>query len=174
MSLSLHAAVIPGFIRMLTNVEHLIGKAEEWCAAESRTEDEVCNARLTEDMLDFAYQVKSTVTHTVGAIGGIRAGVFSPDRSEPPYSFQAMRSHLAEARQTLSALTVAEMEEIGAMNMEFRVGDRLAVPFTGQDFLLSFSQPNFYFHATTAYDILRQLGVPIGKRDYLGPDWTKR
>ncbi len=174
MTLSLHAATIPGFLRMLANMDHLIGKAEAWCAEQGRSEEDVCSARITPDMLDFAYQVKSTVTHSVGALAGIRAGVFSPDRSEPPRGFAAMRAMLADARQELSDLTEAEMEEVGSTAMEFRMGDKLAVPFTGQSFLLTFSVPNFYFHATTAYDILRQLGVPIGKRDYLGPDWTKR
>ena len=174
MTLSLHAATIPGFLRMLANMDHLIGKAEAWCAEQGRSEEDVCSARITPDMLDFAYQVKSTVSHSVGAITGIRAGVFSPDRSEPPRGFAAMRAMLADARQELSALSEAEMEEVGSTGMEFRMGDKFVVPFTGQSFLLTFSVPNFYFHATTAYDILRQLGVPIGKRDYLGPDWTKQ
>ena len=174
MSLSLHTATIPGFLRMLANMEHLIGKAEAWCEQHGRGEEDVCGARLAPDMLDFAYQVKSTVTHSVGAIAGIRAGVFSPDRSEPPRDFAAMRAMLNKAREELSALTKDEVEAIGTASMEFRMGDKLVVPFTGQNFLLSFSVPNFYFHAATAYDILRQLGVPIGKRDYLGPDWTKQ
>ncbi len=174
MSLSLHAATIPGFLRMLANMEHLIGKAEDWCQQQGRGEEDVCGARIAPDMLDFAYQVKSTVSHSVGAIAGIRAGAFSPDRSDPPRGFAAMRAMLAGARTELSALTEAGMEEVGAASMEFRMGDKLVVPFTGQNFLLNFSVPNFYFHATTAYDILRQLGVPIGKRDYLGPDWTKQ
>ena len=174
MTLSLHAATIPGFMRMLANMDHLIGKAEAWCAEQDRSEEDVCSARITPDMLDFAYQVKSTVTHSVGALAGIRAGVFSPDRSEPQRGFGSMRAMLADARQELSKLTEAEMEEVGSTDMEFRMGDKLVVPFTGQNFLLTFSIPNFYFHATTAYNILRQLSVPVGKRDYLGPDWTKR
>lgn len=174
MSLSFHAATVPGFTRMLANMEHLIGKAEEWCAVQGKTEDDVCTARLAPDMLDFAYQVKSTVVHSIKSIHAVREGVFSPDRSEPPRGFAAMRAMLAEAREQLSALTVADMETVGSSEMEFRIGEQLVVPFTGQDFLLSFSIPNFYFHATTAYDILRQIGVPIGKRDYLGPDWTKK
>ena len=174
MTLSLHAATIPGFLRMLANMDHLIGKAEAWCDEQGRSEEDVCGARITSDMLDFAYQVKSTVVHSVGALAGIRAGVFSPDRCEPPRGFAAMRAMLADARQELSAVTEADMETVGAAAMEFRMGDKFVVPFTGQNFLLSFSIPNFYFHAATAYDILRQLGVPIGKRDYLGPDWTKQ
>jgi len=174
MSLSLHAATIPAFLRMLANMHHLIGKAEAWCEANDKTEADICAARLAEDMLDFAYQVKSTVVHSVKSIDGIRAGIFSPDLSEPPKDFAGLRAMLADAREQLAALTTQEMDAIGAADMEFRIGDRLVVPFTGQEFLLSVSIPNFYFHATTAYDILRQIGVPIGKRDYLGPDWTKK
>ena len=174
MSLSLHAATIPGFLRMLANMEHLIGKAEAWCTEQGRGEEDVCGARLAPDMLDFAYQVKSTAVHSTGAIAGIRAGIFSLDKSEPPRGFAAMRAMLSGARKELAALSEADLDAVGASAMEFRMGDRLVVPFTGQNFLLSFSIPNFYFHAATAYDILRHLGVPVGKRDYLGPDWTKQ
>ena len=131
MILSLHAATIPGFLRMLANMDHLIGKAEAWCAEQGRSEEDVCSARITPDMLDFAYQVKSTVSHSVGAIAGIRAGVFSPDRSEPPRGFAAMRAMLADARQELAELSEADMETVGAATMEFRMGDKLVVPFTG-------------------------------------------
>lgn len=174
MPISLHAAVIPGFVRMLKSLDHLVGKAEEWCSSQGNDAETVCGARLSPDMLDFAYQVKSASVHSIKAVEGIRAGVFSPDMSEAPRNFSDQRANIAATIAELEALTVDEMEEIGAMQMEFRIGESFVVPFTGQDFLLHFSQPNFYFHITTAYDILRHLGVEIGKRDYLGPDWPKR
>lgn len=174
MSISLHSATTAGFIRMLHTAEHLIDKAEAWCGEQSKDAEAVCGARLAPDMFDFAEQIKQAIAHAAKSVDGIRAGVVSPDRSEAPRTFTAMRQLVTQARAKLEALSEADVEELGAMNLEFRIGDQLVVPFKGQDFLLHFSQPNFYFHLTTAYGILRNLGVEIGKRDYLGSDWAKR
>lgn len=174
MSLNLYDAVIPGFLRMLDTVDHLLARGEAWCAEEGRDAEMVLGGRLAPDMNDFTYQVKSAAVHSARAIDGVRAGTFSPDRSEPPRSFDGLRAIVAEARDTLQALSIEDMDAIGAMDMEFRMGDAFVVPFKGQDFLLHFSQPNFYFHVTTAYDILRHVGVEVGKRDFLGPNWNKR
>jgi len=174
MPLMLYDAVIPMFIGMLDTTEHLLGKAEAWCEANDKYAEAVMGARLAPDMLDFAYQVRSAAVHSAKAIDGIRAGVFSPDRTEPARTFDGLRATVSDARDMLQGLTPDDLEEIGGMDMEFRIGDALVVPFTGQKFLIQFSQPNLYFHVTTAYDILRHIGVEIGKRDYLGPNWTKR
>src|SRR3546814_6600434 len=68
----------------------------------------------------------------------------------------------------LEALSAAEVESLSDKSLTFTIGDALRLNFTGQDFLLSFSQPNFYFHVTTAYNILRMNGLSIGKADYIG------
>ena len=70
-------------------------------------------------------------------------------------------------RSALEAIEPAEIESFIGRDMRFEFGAR-RLEFTAEEFLLSFSQPNFYFHATTAYDILRWKGVPIGKRDFTG------
>ena len=67
----------------------------------------------------------------------------------------------------MAGLETAEVEALSQKSMVFKLGEN-ELPFTNQNFLLSFSLPNFYFHATTTYDILRMLGVPLGKRDFLG------
>jgi hypothetical protein len=72
----------------------------------------------------------------------------------------------------LSAIEVAEVDSFVGRDMRFAFGNR-HLDFTAENFLLSFSQPNFYFHATTAYDILRWKGLPIGKRDFTGKPRTK-
>jgi len=74
---------------------------------------------------------------------------------------------VTDAQATLKALTPDEVNGMEGRDMAFQIGDR-RMPFTVENFLMSFSLPNFYFHATTAYDILRQKGVPLGKRDYMG------
>ena len=72
-----------------------------------------------------------------------------------------------EAEAALLAVTREEVEGFMGKEVWFRAGER-QLPFTAEDFLMSFSLPNFYFHAATAYDILRWKGVPLGKRDYIG------
>src|SRR3546814_4314250 len=106
-------------------------------------------------MLDFAYQVKSCAVHSIGAIEGVKRGNFSPDQTTPPNDFGGLKAKVIEAVGKLEALSAAEVESLSDKSLTFTIGDALRLNFTGQDFLLSFSQPNFYFHVTTAYNILR-------------------
>src|SRR3546814_10139474 len=109
-------------------------------------------------MLDFAYQVKSCAVHSIGAIEGVKRGNFSPDQTTPPNDFGGLKAKVIEAVGKLEALSAAEVESLSDKSLTFTIGDALRLNFTGQDFLLSFSQHNFYFHFTTAYNILRMNG----------------
>lgn len=167
MPLSLHAAFVPSALQMLGTTHGLIDKAEAWCGEQGSEPAAIIGACLHDEMLPFAYQVKSVANHTAGAIEGIRAGVFSPHMDAPPQDFAGLRAKLDEAIATLEAVTEDELEAKMNAPMLFQMRE-FKMPFTAQDFLLSFSQPNFYFHAATAYDILRMKGLNIGKRDFLG------
>jgi hypothetical protein len=167
MTLSLYSAVVPNYVQILGAVAGLLDKAEAHCADAGTDPAELLGARLVDDMLPFGYQVKSCVAHSVGAIEGVRAGVFSPDMTPWPTTFEALRAGIKGALAQVEALTPDEVNGFVGQDMRFEMGE-MRMPFTAEDFLLSFSQPNFYFHATTAYDILRWKGVKLGKRDYLG------
>jgi hypothetical protein len=167
MTLSLYSATIPSYRQVLGSVAALLEKAEKFCAEKSLAPEAVIQARLAEDMLPFAYQVKATAEHSLGAIVGVRKGVFSPDVSPPPQSFAALKSKIAETLAAIEAIDAAEIDSFVGRDMRFSFRER-HMDFTAEDFLLSFSQPNFYFHASTAYDILRWKGMPIGKRDFIG------
>jgi hypothetical protein len=167
MAFSLYAATVPSFRQILEAVSSLLSKAESFCGEKGIAPQDLIQARLAEDMLPFAYQVKSTAVHSLGAIEGVRRGVFSPDMTPPPETFAALKTRIAETIGALQAIDVAEVDGFLGREMRFSFGDR-RMDFTAEDFLLSFSQPNFYFHATTAYDILRWKGLPIGKRDFMG------
>lgn len=167
MPLSLHAAYVPSALQMLGTAAHMIDKAEAWSAETGCTEADMIAARIHDDMLPFAYQVKCVAEHTQGSIEGVRRGVYSPDINPPPTTFVALRDKLAGAVAALQALTEAEMEAFIGQPMRFEFKGN-GMDFTAEDFLLSFSQPNFYFHCATAYDILRMKGVPVGKRDFIG------
>jgi hypothetical protein len=167
MAFSLFEAIMPSYRQILSSVGGLLGKAESYCTEQKLAAEEIIQARLAPDMLPFAYQVKSTAVHSLGAIEGLRKGVFSPDMSPPPQTFPALKSKIADALAALEAIEAAEIDAFLGRDMRFAFGER-QMHFTAENFLLSFSQPNFYFHATTAYDILRWKGLPLGKRDFIG------
>ena len=167
MPLSLHAAFVPSALQMLGTTHGLIDKAEAWCGEQGSEASAITGACLHDQMLPFAYQVKSVANHTGGAIEGLRAGSFSPHMDAPPQDFAGLRAKLDEAIAILEGVSEDELEERIGAPMLFQMRD-FKMPFTAEGFLLSFSQPNFYFHAATAYDILRMKGLSIGKRDFLG------
>ena len=173
MAFSLYAATIPSYQQILGAVSGLLDAAEAFCAEKGIAPEDIIKARLAEDMLPFAYQVKSTAVHSLGAIDGVRRGVFSPDTTPPPENFAALKVRIAETLASLEAIEPAEVDSFVGRDMRFAFGDR-HVEFTAENFLLSFSQPNFYFHATTTYAILRWKGVPLGKRDFTGRTRVKR
>ncbi|QYJ06729.1 DUF1993 domain-containing protein [Qipengyuania flava] len=167
MPLSLHAAYVPSALQMLGTATHLIDTAEKWGVENECSEGEIIGTRVFEDMLPWCYQIKCVAEHTQGSIEGVRAGVYSPDLNPPPTSFEALRTKIAGAVDAMNALTEDEMEAMIGQPMRFEFKDR-GMDFTAEDFLLSFSQPNFYFHCATAYNILRMKGVPVGKMDFMG------
>lgn len=167
MAFTLYAAVVPSYLQILESMSRLVNKAQAFCQDQGLEPTTVLDARLADDMFPFAYQVKSTAVHSIGAIEGIRRGVFSPDTAAPPMNFAGLAERVAQAKTQLEALDVDEVESFIGRDMRFQFGNH-RMDFTAEDFLLSFSQPNFYFHATTAYDILRMKGLAIGKRDFNG------
>lgn len=167
MSISLYAATVPTWLQLLGTVSKLVDKADAWCTETGTDPAEIIDAKLAPDMFNFAYQVKSTAVHSWGAIEGVRRGLFEPDMTPPPTSFDGMRQRISEAVQQLEGLDPAELETFIGRDMRFQMG-KFRLDFTAENFLLSFSQPNFHFHATTAYDLLRMKGLPIGKGDYMG------
>ena len=167
MPISLHAAVIAPYRQMLGTLAALLDKAEAWAAEQGIAESDIVEARLAPDMFSFAYQVKSASVHSIGAIEAVRRGSFSPDRTPPGESFAALRGQLQSTRDAIDAIDPAEMETLIGRDVRFVVGGYHA-DYVSEDFLLTFSLPNFYFHVTTTYALLRARGMPIGKTDYLG------
>ena len=163
MSFSLYEATVPSMIQLLQAGQGWIEKAKD---CDFSAED-IAAAKLADDMLPFATQVHWMASHSLGAIEGVRAGVFSPDLNDPETDLEKMRLNLGAAENSLRALSKGEIDSfIGKeVRFQFRGYD---IPYTAENFLLSFSQPNFYFHSTTAYALLRNLGLKLGKMDYMG------
>ena len=167
MTFSLYDATIPSYRQILGSITALVDKAEAFCAEQGIAPEDILETRLAPDMLPFAFQVRATAAHSFGAIESVRAGVYVPDRSKLPESFAALKAKATDALAGLEGVTEAEMETFMGRDMRLEVGT-FRVDFTADKFLLSFSQPNFYFHAATTYDILRWKGLTIGKRDFIG------
>lgn len=167
MSFSLYDAVVPSNLQILQAVDALLDKAAAFCGEQGRAEADLIDARLAPDMLPLGYQVKSCAVHSAGGIDGVQAGKFSPDMSPWPTDFAGLHAVLKAAMDQLRGLDRGAFDALADRDTHFVFGET-KLPFTGTNFLLSFSQPNFYFHATTAYAILRAQGVKLGKRDFLG------
>ncbi|WP_298200157.1 DUF1993 family protein [Novosphingobium sp.] len=168
MTFSLYDATVPAFLQQLRALDGLVARAEAFCAEGHATETEIQEARIA-DMLPFAWQVRWGPGHSTMAIECCRSGSYSPDLSPPPATFAEQRAMLGHAVAELEALSGDALDSLADRTVVFSVPARgVEMPFTARDFLLSFSLPNFYFHVTTAYNLLRARGLPIGKRDYLG------
>ena len=162
---SLYDAAIPGYLRMLNNVAALLDKAEAHAVATGVDPQTYLALRVTEDMHPLLNQIQMISDAAKGGAARL-AG------SEPP-SFADTESTWAEAKARI-AKTIAFVESIKpeqvsddearVITLKFPNGSR---NFTARDFLFQFSLPNFLFHVTTAYGLLRKAGVPLGKMDYL-------
>jgi hypothetical protein len=173
MPISLYDAIVPSQRQIIAATSALVDKAAALCAERGEADAALIEARLIADMLPFGYQVKAVAEHSQGSIEGVRAGVYSPSLDPWPDSFAGLKAKLADADAFLAALDPAEVEGFVGQDMRFEFRDR-KMPFTAETFLLSFAQPNFYFHAATAYDILRAAGLAIGKGDFMGMPRMKR
>jgi hypothetical protein len=167
MPISLYDAIVPSQRQIIAAVSALVDKAAAHCRDRGEPEAALIEARLAPDMLPFGYQVKSVAEHSRGSIEGVRAGVYSPSLDPWPDSTAGLTAKLDDADAFLAALDPAELDGFVGRDMRFEFKDR-RMDFAAEQFLLSFAQPNFYFHAATAYDILRAQGLAIGKRDFVG------
>jgi hypothetical protein len=167
MTVSLYSATVPAFLQVLPAVLGMIGKAEDYCTAQGLAPSELIGAQLAPDMWDFAKQIRAVALHSGAALEGAIAGELAPDFAEPPADFAGLRRMVETALAQVKAVTPEQINALTGKDTVLRFGTR-QMDFTAEDFLLSFAAPNFYFHASIAYAILRMKGVPLGKGDFLG------
>jgi hypothetical protein len=167
MAVSLYDLSVTNYLQTLGAVEGFVAKSLSHFNDNKIDANEIADVRLAPDMQPFRFQIHSTVHHSLGAIRGVQSGVFAPPGPVPSLDFAGLQKQVSEAREELQKLKPDEVNGLAGKDMVFQMRDN-KLPFTAEGFLLSFSLPNFYFHATTAYDILRSKGVPLGKRDFLG------
>lgn len=166
MSISFYDASVGSYIQIVEAIAGVLDKGASHAQENGVDLADLVQARLFDDMANLHFQVACVTHHSLGAIKGIQAGEFSPP-NYPDMDYAGLQALTAETLSSLKGLSESEVNALADKRLVFKLGGN-EIPFSAQNFLLSFSLPNFHFHATTAYDILRARGVPLGKRDYLG------
>jgi hypothetical protein len=166
MSLSMYQASVTVFTRSLTALSAILDKAA--ADAETRGIDPsiFVNARLAPDMFALARQVQ-IAADTARNGAALLAGVEAPSHPDTETTFPELKARIATVLDYLKTFKPEQFEgaDTRTVVLKMRAGD---MTFAGADYLLGFALPNLFFHAATAYDILRANGVAVGKRDFLG------
>lgn len=169
MAIKLYDLTVPRYRQTIDALVGVVDKAIAHCESGKVDPSILVEARLFHDMLAFKDQVAQVIRMSVDAIEGAKAGTFSASLGAAPATLAEMKAALANASAKLGALDPAQINALEQKDVAFSVPQRnMNLPFTALGFLTSLALPNFYFHATTAYDILRHKGVPLGKMDFLG------
>lgn len=167
MSLSMHAASVPAFVRQLGAMLSWLDKAQAHAEARKFDPNNYLGLRLAPDMLPFTRQIQIAADFAKGCVARL-AGQEVPKWDDSEASLEDLRARIRKTIDYVQSVPAAQIDgsETRAIVLPMRVGDPLH--FTGQAYLTQFVLPNFYFHATTAYALLRHAGVEVGKRDFLG------
>lgn len=167
MSVSMYRATVPVLIRSLDVLASLLDKAAAHAEEKGLSDADVTSARLAEDMLPFSAQIQRA-SDTSKATTERLSGVTAPRFDDTETTFAELRERIAKTTAYLKAIDAGTFEGADTRVVTIKQKD-LEMKFSGAEYLFQFGLPNFYFHIVTAYDILRHLGVPVGKRDFIGP-----
>lgn len=166
MALSMYDASVPVFTHMLGALSAVLDKAETHCAAHKVDPSVLLQSRLYPDMFPLARQLQLATDFAKGA-GARLAGVDVPSYADDETAVGELRARITKTVDFLSGLKPADFEGAETREVSLKIAGQ-AMNFKGQPYLLEVALPNFYFHAATAYAILRHNGVPLGKGDFLG------
>lgn len=166
MPLSMYDLSVPVFVRMLNHLSGILDKAEAHARQTAAAPAELLSARLYPDMWSLAEQVRAACNFPIRASGRL-SGTSMPQFDGKDDSFEALRQRIAFTLKFVEGIPRAALDGSEAKEIVFPSGDT-ENRLSGQDYLFKFALPNFYFHLTAAYAILRHKGVKLGKADYLG------
>jgi len=168
MSLSLYDVTVPTYLQILSGVKQVLQKGADHAATGAFDREALVHERMYEDMLPFSFQVVSVWNHTLCAVKSLETGLFGPSGDMGELNYARLQGLIDEAIDGLNAVTPEQVNACSGKPVKFKMGD-YELPFTAENFALSFSIPNQIFHASTTYAMLRQKGVPLGKQDFIGP-----
>lgn len=166
MSLSLYDITIPVFIRACSNLSAISEKGRAFADEKGIAHSELLEARLFPDMAPFTAQIQR-VSDGVRLAAVRLAGVENVAMPDTETTFDELQARIARTVEFLKAVPADSMDGREEAEVVLKTPD-VTLTFTGRSYVLDFALPNIFFHVTTAYDILRYKGVPLGKRDYIG------
>ena len=166
MSITMHSASVPVFIRMFANMTAWLDKAEAHAQAKKFDPSVYLTARLAPDMLPFVRQIQMTSDAAKFAVARL-AGVEAPKFEDNETNFAELRERIAKTVAFIKSVPADQIDGTEDKDIVIKRGDK-ETHYKGMQFLLGHAIPNFYFHVATTYNILRHNGIEIGKRDYLG------
>ena len=166
MAYSIYDASIPVMTRALTNLSKILDKAVAQAKAEDKPLSSLIDAQLAPDMRPFPFQIQSASDAAKGCAARL-AGITAPAMPDTETTFPELKQRLQKTIDFLNSVKPAQLAgaEDREVVLKFPQGE---MKFTGRDYLAGFALPNFYFHVTTAYALLRHKGITIGKMDFLG------
>jgi len=166
MPISMSQASATRFTQMLNNLSAILAKAQAHCEARKIDPLVLTSARLYPDMFAFARQIQVCCDTAKGAVARL-AGVEAPKHEDTEKTFEELQARIAKTLDFIGSVKPAQIDGSEEKDIVLKTPTR-ELNFKGAQYLLAFAWPNFYFHAATAYDILRHNGVELGKLDFLG------
>ncbi|HVE53210.1 MAG TPA: DUF1993 domain-containing protein [Ramlibacter sp.] len=167
MDSDMHAASVPVFSQMLGSLDGLLDKAAAHAAANGIEESALLQARLFPDMFPLARQVQVACDFAKGVCARL-AGVEPPAHEDREQTFAELRALVGRTRHFIEGLDASQFADSAAREIVTRPGTPKERRFTGAKYLLHYGLPQFFFHVTTAYALLRHNGIAVGKKDYMG------
>lgn len=166
MSISMHTASVPVFVRMLNNLLAWLDKAQAHAEARKFDTANYLGLRLAPDMLPFTRQIQIASDAAKGCVARL-AGVDVPKWDDNEASLDDLRARVRKTMDYVQSIPADKIDgsESREIVLQMRAGE---IRFSGENYLRHYALPNFYFHLTTAYALLRHAGVEIGKTDFLG------
>jgi hypothetical protein len=171
MSISMYQVSAPIFVQFLTSLSAVLDKTAAHIEAKKLDPAALLNARLFPDMFPLARQVRAATDHAASACGRL-AGVELPKFDNTETTIPELKDRIAKTIDFIRGLKPAQIDGTEDKKITITFGSGATREFTGQSLLLNHCLPNFYFHAATAYDILRHNGIELGKRDFMGTPVT--
>jgi uncharacterized protein len=166
MSITMYQTSVPGFVRALTNLDAVLAKGAAHAESKKVADEVMLQTRLTPDMLPLVKQVQIACDMCARAAARL-AGAEPQNFADTETTFAQLHERVAAAIAYVKTFTPAQIDGSEAREIELKTANG-SLHFKGQDYLLGFALPNIYFHCSTAYAILRQVGVEIGKNDFIG------
>lgn len=168
MSINLYEVSVATLLQMLGAMFGVLEKGAAHCREHNLSPETLTEARIHPDMQPLRFQVLAAYMYTVMAMEAVQSGEFAPAKGDRPHpDYAGLQAMVEDARAKLRALQPDAINARTGGEVVFRMGP-MERTFSTENFVLSMVLPNFFFHATTCYDILRAQGVPLGKMDFLG------